>query len=171
LPTFVALDVGRDVDEPGDVSVLDHRGGGPHPHSGHVTQADVTTVGRVDEQALDAREARAGVRRAPHHHVEDLLVLEEVADPQAGEHRRGGAAHVAGLDAERLGLGQVDLDLHRRLGRRRRDVRPTTPFVPATAAWTSAAVFWSVSRLSLPNTRTVIWSCVGLSTSVIRFFV
>ena len=47
----------------------------------------------------------------------------------------------------------------------------TTPSVPATAFWTSAAVFWSVSRLSLPKTRTVIWSCVGASTSVIRFFV
>ena len=47
----------------------------------------------------------------------------------------------------------------------------TTPSVPSTVFRTSSAVFCSVSRLSFPKTRTVIWSFVGLSTSVIRFFV
>ena len=39
-------------------------------------------------------------------------------DAQPREHRRRGPAHVTGLDAERLGLVEVDLDLERRLRHR-----------------------------------------------------
>ena len=172
LADVVALDVGRDVDEAGDVSVLDDRRGGPHPHGRHVAQADMTAVRGVDQQALDPGQARAGVRRAPDDHVEDLLVLEQVADPEAGQHGRGGSADIAGLDAVRSWPSPD---------------RPRPPWSARSAVTRCArsprrpcrrrpsgrpsAVVCSVSRLSLPKTRTVIWSCVGLSTSVIRFFV
>ena len=91
----------------------------------------MAAAGRVDQQVANVGHAAARVGRALHDDVEDLLLLEDAADLDALKQRGLRAAHVAGLDPVRAGLGEVDLDLHvgwvgRQLdprGRRRRRPR------------------------------------------------
>ena len=54
--------------------------------------------------------------RAPHHDLEDLLLLEEVADLDAGQQRGRGPSDVAGLETDGGRLVEVDLDLDGGLG-------------------------------------------------------
>ena len=81
----------------------DHRGIRLDPNSRHVADANVTTVGCVDEQLLDVRLALADLGCAPHHDVEHLLLLEQVAHRDAAQQGGSRAADVARLDSSRLG--------------------------------------------------------------------
>ena len=60
-------------------------------------------------------QAVARLGHADHHHLEDLLFFEEVADLDARQQGGGRAADVARLEPVLLGRGQVDLDLDLRL--------------------------------------------------------
>ena len=80
-------------------------------------------VGRVDQQVGDARQAAADLGRALDPDVEDLLLLEQVADREPGDEDRRCAAHVARLDPVLLRPLEVGLDLDRRLLGRRQHAR------------------------------------------------
>ena len=126
---------------------------GADAHVRDLAERHLPAVGPVDQQVADVVEAVGGLGHAPHHDLEDLLLLEQAADLDAREHRRRGPPHVAGLDAERLRPGQVDLDLQRRLvascctGRRGRR-RPRRRLAQTSFALSGA------SSKSWPKTRT-----------------
>jgi hypothetical protein len=110
-----ARHAGGDVQAPGHVVVADDAERRLDAHVGHVAELDLTAAGHVDHQLADAGQAAAHPGRAPHHHVEDLLLLEQVADLDARQHGGGRPPHVARLDADLPRLGEVDLDLQGRL--------------------------------------------------------
>src|SRR5262249_24535172 len=71
----------------GDVLAVDRVGGGDDLDRGDIAQPDVTAVGRVDQEVVDAGDAVADLGRPPHHHLEHLLVLDQVADLDPGQQR------------------------------------------------------------------------------------
>ena len=70
--------------------------------------------------------------RAPHHHLEHLLFLEQVADLDARQQGGRRATHVARLDAVALGGRQIDLDLQLGLHGLGRDARSDDTLDAAT---------------------------------------
>jgi len=62
---------------------------------------------------LDAGEISARVGRAPHHHLEHFLFVEQVADFEAGHQCGRGPAHVAGFEAIAFGFIEIDFDFQR----------------------------------------------------------
>ena len=88
---------------------------------GDLAEPDEARVGRLDQQVLDAAQALAVLGRAPDDDLEDLLLLEQVADLDARQQRGGGPPDVAGLEADRGRLVEVDLDLDGRLADGRGD--------------------------------------------------
>src|SRR6185369_7280707 len=69
-------DVRLDVEIPRDRVALDHGRGLRDAHVRDVPEPHVTAVGLVDQQVAHTRRALAGLGRAFHDHLEDLLVLE-----------------------------------------------------------------------------------------------
>ncbi len=106
--------VGADVDAPRGVFAIDHALRRPDAHVGHIAQAHVPAVGRVDRQIANAVEAAARCGRAPDVHIVRLAISEKVADFFACQQGRRRPAHIAGLEAIALRRGQIDLDLHLR---------------------------------------------------------
>ena len=80
----------------------------------HLAERDVRLVWSVDEQIAHVGLAAPGGRHALHDDVEDRLVLEDAAHLDALQQGGLGAPNRTGGDAERLRLGQIDLDLDRR---------------------------------------------------------
>jgi hypothetical protein len=107
--------IGLDVHAPGDRVALDHRRLRHDAHVRDLAEAHVSPARGVDQQVAHAGDALPRLGHPLHHHVEDLLVLEDAADVDALQQRGLSAADVAGLDPVPAGLGQIDLDLQRRL--------------------------------------------------------
>ena len=103
---------------------------GRHADLGERAQPSVPAVYRVEQHVAHARQAAAHRRRAQHDHVEDLLLLEEVAHGQAGQQGGRLAADVSGRDAVPGRGGQVDRDVQRRLLDRQLHPRRAEPAGP-----------------------------------------
>ena len=94
-------------------------------------------------------------RRAPHHHVEHLLFLEQVADLNARQQGRRRPAHIAGFDAVLLRRGQIDLDLPTQAAQPEdRYAQPATPSIPVIGCLTSSALAAEDIAVVSPKTRT-----------------
>ena len=110
-----ATDGGGDVEAARHRVMCDHRRVGGDLHPGHGTQRDPLTARRLEEQGVQAVDARPGRRAAPQDDVEDGLLLVEAADGEPGDERAGVAAHVARPQADPLRCREVHLDLDGRL--------------------------------------------------------
>src|SRR4029453_3031525 len=75
-----------------------------------------TPRGAVEEGGPHTRHAASGGRRSQDDDIKDLLILEDTANLNALEQCGLGATYVTRLNADLLGLVQVDFDLDRRLG-------------------------------------------------------
>src|SRR5262245_4704213 len=104
---------GADVDAPRDPLALDDGRRRHHAHVGHVREPHVTIVGRVDQKLANIREVLARFWRAPHHHLEDLLLLVQIADLEPGKNGCHRPPDVARLEADASGCREIHLDLHR----------------------------------------------------------
>ena len=120
VPT-AAFHVADQVDVARDRVPLDHGRVRSDAHVGDLVQSNVASARGLDQELANAVQAAPSLGSAPDHDVEHLLILEEAAYPDARHKGRRRPANVTGLDPVPLSLTQVDLDLERRLGRRKLD--------------------------------------------------
>ncbi len=106
-----STDVRVDVDPSSGLLMADVTGGRRDGDVGHVLERDLAARRGIDEQVLDVGEAAALLGDAPHDDVVGLAGVEDVADLLAGHVGGGDPPDVAWLDAIRVRLGEVDLDL------------------------------------------------------------
>ena len=110
--------VHADVEVRRDIRVLDHGRAGDDPNVGDVAKWNRRAARGLDGEPLDGVDIVANLGCAPHHHVEDLLLFEQVAHGDAGQQRRRRSANLTGLDADLAGAVEIDLDLERRFEHR-----------------------------------------------------
>src|SRR6266496_5119518 len=92
--------------------MLDEVRGRHDAHVGHIPQAHLAAVGRIDEQITDTAQTVARLWRTPHDHLEHLLLLEETPGFNAGYQRRCRPADITRFESIALSLGKVHLDIH-----------------------------------------------------------
>jgi hypothetical protein len=134
------VDARGDVEVAGDGVVADDGRVRRDPHAGHVAQAHLAAARPVDQHVLDAGQAVAGGGLAPHDHVEDLLVLEQVADGDARQQGGRGATDVARLDPVALRASRSTVISTVGSVAWGCTCGETTPATPAIAAATAAAL-------------------------------
>ena len=144
----------RDVDQARDALALDHRRRRRDADICDLTEVDVPTGRRSDQEVADGREVAPRPRRAPDDDVEHALLLEQAAHDGAREQRRRCAPHVARLEPEPVRPVDVDLDLDRRLRDLPRDACPRDAVDPGRASVASMVAELSSTGNSSPYTRT-----------------
>src|SRR5262245_5139503 len=106
--------VGANVDAPGNAFALDDRWGRHDAHLGQVPETHVTFLGRIDQKLANVGKALARFWRTPDDDLKYLLLLEQVANLEAGKDGRGRAPNVARFEPNFSGRREVHLDLHLR---------------------------------------------------------
>ena len=80
-------------------------------HAGKLTKGHLAAQRGIDRQPLDIGQVLTHIGSGPDGHVVGGAPEEDIADFLAGHQDGGRSPHVARLDAVRLRLGEVDLDL------------------------------------------------------------
>jgi hypothetical protein len=96
--------VGRDIHAPRDGLVPDDCRRLRNANACDVPQQHAATIGSVDRQVLNLGQIVPKLGRAPHHHVEHLLLVEQASHVDPRQQGRSGSAHVAGNDSDSFGL-------------------------------------------------------------------
>ena len=125
-----------DVDAPRAGVALDRLRRRPDAHVGDWPEAHVAAARRVDQQPADVGQAARATRASPRTTTSKTFCCSNRLPTWMPDSSVAAcAAHVAGLDAVALAVGEVDLDRHGRLLGERSTRGSTTPSTPDSSCF------------------------------------